>query len=57
MRKHCSKGKNASNQHFSPFPTIFSTLSKTDKNLITYNLLSANASKFVKSKKLLFGKE
>ena len=43
---------------FSPFPTMFSTLLKTDIIILgTFYLSSANALNLVKSKKLLFGKE
>ena len=38
------KGENAGKPAFSPFPTMFSTVSKTNFDFsVTYNLLSANA--------------
>ena len=52
------KGENAGNQHFLPFPTMFSTDPK--KNVCcedTFILSSGNASNFDKSENLLFGKE
>ena len=51
------KGENAANQHFTPFQTMFSTLSKT-KIIIkaTFDLSSANSLNLVWSKKKLYGK-
>ena len=52
------KGENAGNQHFSPFPTMSSTLLKPNFNCsFTFILLSANALNFGLSKILLFHKE
>ena len=43
---------------FSPFPTMFSTLSQTENIIGTMIILAlANAFNFVESKKLWFGKE
>ena len=43
------KGENAGNQHFSPFPTVFFTVSKTEIIILVIFILS--------SKLLSFGKE
>ena len=52
------KGENAGNQHFLLFsPTVFSTLSKTEIIILTFNLLFANALNLDQSKVLSFGKE
>ena len=53
---HYGKRRNAGNQHFFLFPTLFSTLSKTEIVILaTFNLLSANALNLVVSKILFFG--
>ena len=47
------KGENAGNQHFLLFPTMFSTVSKTEIIIVaTLNLSSANAFKLDQSKNL-----
>ena len=52
------KGENAGNYHFSPFPTMFSTLSKTNINFsVTFILSSAKAFNLDQSEILSFGKE
>ena len=52
------KGENAGNQHFSPFPTMFSTHSKTNFSLsATFILLSSNAFNLNWPKILSFVKE
>ena len=52
------KGENAGNQHFLLFPTLFSTLSKTNfKFLFTFILSPADAFNLDQSKILSFGKE
>ena len=51
------KGENAGNQHFFPFPTMFSTLPKTNFNfLVIFMLLSANAFNLDMYEKSSFGK-
>ena len=51
-------GENAGNPAFSPIPTMFSTLSKTEIIILAlFNLLSANVFNLVKSEKFLYGKE
>ena len=48
------KEENAGNQHFLPFPTVFSTLSKREIIIFaTLNLSSANAFNLVTSKILV----
>ena len=56
--KHCRKRRKCWKPAFSPFPTMFSTLSKT-KIIMSSNsiLLSANAFNLDQSKNLMFGKE
>ena len=50
------KGDNADNQHFLLFPTMFSTLHKTNFEFsVTFILLCAHACKLDQSKILLFG--
>ena len=52
------KGENVGNQHFSPFPTMFSILSKTNLNFwVIFILSSAKALNLDQSKILSFGKE
>ena len=52
------KGEDAGNRAFSPFPTMFSTLSKRNFYFsVTFILSSANPSNFDQSKILSFGKE
>ena len=52
------KGENAGNQHFFPFPTVFSTLPRTNFHFsVTFILSSANAFNLDQSKNLLFGKK
>ena len=52
------KGENADNQYFLLFPTMFSTLSKTDIIILaTFYLSSANPLNLIQSKNLSFGKE
>ena len=52
------KGENVGNQHFSPFPTVFSTLPKTNfKFSDTFIVSSANAFNLNQCKILWFGKE
>ena len=47
------KGENARKQHFLLFPTMFSTVSKTEIIIVaTLNLSSANAFKLDQSKNL-----
>ena len=51
------KGKNAGNQHFLLFPTLFPTLPQTIFNFpVTFILSSASAFNLDQSKNLLFGK-
>ena len=51
------KGENVGNQHFLPFPPVFSILSKGGMVILaTFNLSSANAFHLVKSKILSFSK-
>ena len=53
-----AKGENTSNQHFSPFLTMFSTLPRTNFNVtVAFILLSANSFNFDQSKILLSGKD
>ena len=55
--KHCGE-KERINQHFLLFPTMFSTLPKSNFNFwFTFILSSANAFNFDQSKILSFGKE
>ena len=57
LKKVGGEGENAANQAFSPFPTMFSVLPKTNFTLsVTFILLSANAFLLDQSKILLFGK-
>ena len=54
--KHCGKRRNCLNKQFLPFPTMFSTLSKTEIIIfVTFNLSSANAFNLVWSKILSRG--
>ena len=53
--KHCGKRRKCWLPAFSPFPTMFSFLSKTELISIEFVLLSANAFNLDKSKILLFG--
>ena len=51
------KGENAGNQHFFPFPTVFSPLSGRETiTLAMFNSTSANALYLVTSNILSFGK-
>ena len=51
FRKHCGKRRNCSLRAISPFPTMFSTLSKTEIIIfVTFNFSSANAFTLVWSK-------
>ena len=52
-RKHCRKRRKCRGPAFSPFPTMLSTLSKTEIII----LFTVNAFKLDKSKFLPFGKE
>ena len=57
FEKHCGKRRKCWQPAFSPFPTLFSTLSKKEYVILaTFNLSSANAFKLVTSKILSFGK-
>ena len=51
------KGQNAGNQHFLLFPTMFSTLPKTNLNFSFTFLSSANTFHLDQSKIVLFGKD
>ena len=52
------KRENAGYQHFSPFPTIISTIAKTNFNFsVTFILSSPNAFNLDKFKNLSLGKE
>ena len=52
------KGENDCNQHFSLFPTVFSTLSRKEIIILTTSILSsANAFNLHQAKILLFGNE
>ena len=56
--KHCRKRRKCWEPAFSPFPTMFSTLSKTNFNFSpAFILSSANAFNLDQSKILSFGKE
>ena len=58
LQKTVGKGENAGVPAFSPFPTVFSTLSKREIIIRgTYDLSSANTFNLVLSKNLSFGKE
>ena len=56
--KHCEKRRKCWKLAFSPFPTVFSALSKRKIIILaTFNLSPANAFNLVMSKNLWFGKE
>ena len=56
--KHCGKRRKCWSPAFSPFPTMFSTLPKSNFNFwVTFILSSANAFNLDQSKNLSFGKE
>ena len=56
FRKHCGKRRKCWRPAFSPFPTMFSTLHKTNFKLsFTFILSSANAFNLDQSKILSFG--
>ena len=55
--KHCGKRRKCWKPAFSPFPTVFSTLSKGEILITTtFDFPSANAVNLVLSKNLLFGR-
>ena len=56
--KHCGKRRKCWFPAFSPFPTVFSTLSKGEIRITaTFNLPSTTALNLVLSKNLLFGRK
>ena len=58
FRKQCGKRRKCCEPAFSPFPTPFSTLPKTNFNFsVTFILSSASVFNLEQSKYLLFGKE
>ena len=56
FRKHCGERRKCWSPAFSPFPTMFSTFSKSVFYfLVTFNLSSANAFNLDQSKNFWFG--